>query len=138
MQALGGAVAFSGASYAAVRSYDDLDLVRAALDRYLEAFEISDHHLRAFMLAHRQRYPWNFPSGLGSAARALLPDDDRQQVERFERWLLADFHLLTTYPQRAETANTVYYLQSQLCTNPFARSSRWTLEALHPACGILA
>lgn len=126
-------VASTGFGYAAVRSFSDLDLARATLEKYLGALSITDDHLRAFVLDFQKRNPWDFPRGkladastllerlrLGAVARALLPENAAQRLEQFERWLLADFHLVTDFAWRSAPSDPVQYTGSQHCVNPFA------------------
>lgn len=131
---LGGGVASLGVAYAGVRSFSDEDLVRVVLERYLGRFEMTDDHLRAFVLSFKARHPWNFPTGkladaatllerlrLAPAARRLLPQDDARRLERFERWLLADFHLVTDFPWRGTPDDPVHFTGAHAgCVNPFA------------------
>ncbi|MCG5478504.1 hypothetical protein [Sinorhizobium alkalisoli] len=128
-----GGLASTGLAYAAVRSFSELEMVRATLERYLGNLNISDDHLRAFVLEFRRRNPWDFPTGkladattlfeklhIGDMARPLLPEDPAHRLERFERLLLADFHLLTDYVWRRGPDDPITYSGSQLCVNPFA------------------
>lgn len=128
-----GGLASTGFAYAAVRSFSDLDAVRATLERYLGSLNMSDDHLRAFMLEYRKRNPWDFPADkladattlfeklqLGDLSRSLLPADAAGRLERFERLLLADFHLLTDFAWRDEPDEPVTYSGNQHCVNPFA------------------
>jgi hypothetical protein len=136
---VGAGFASTAVGYAAVRSFSDEDLVRATLERYFGELNMSGDHLRAFVLEFQKRNPWTFPTekladastlaeqlGVGSLARWLLPKDDAQELERFERWLLADFHLLTDYAWRSSATDPIQYTGSQQCTNPFAN-----LEVVH-------
>ncbi|TCN20604.1 hypothetical protein [Sinorhizobium americanum] len=129
----GGCVASTALAYTAARSFSGEDLVRATLKRYLGELNMSDEHLRAFTLEFRKRNPWDFPTekladastlfeelGLGDAVRPLLSDDDAKRLARFERWLLADFHLLTDYAWRSGPEEAVTFSGSQHCVNPFA------------------
>jgi hypothetical protein len=126
-------VASTGFGYTAMRSFSDVDLARATLEKYLGELNITDDHLRAFVLAFQKRNPWDFPTGkladastflerlrLGAVARQLLPENAAQRLERFERWLLADFHLLTDFALRSAPGDPVQYTGSQYCVNPFA------------------
>jgi hypothetical protein len=128
-----GGLASTGLAYAAVRSFSDVDVVRATLERYLGDMNMSDDHLRAFMVEFRKRNPWDFPTEkladattlferlkVGDVVRPLLPGDAAQRLERFERLLLADFHLLTDYAWRSGPGDPVTYSGSQHCVNPFA------------------
>lgn len=130
---MAGGLASTGLAYAAVRSFSDLDVVRATLESYLGTLNMSDDHLRAFMLEFRKRNPWDFPTEkladattlferlhVGDMARALLPEDPARRLERFERLLLADFHLLTDYAWRSGPGDPITYSGSQHCVNPFA------------------
>ncbi|UWU17031.1 hypothetical protein N2599_29980 (plasmid) [Rhizobium sullae] len=126
-------VASTGFGYAAMRSFSDVDLARATLEKYLGELNITDDHLRAFVLDFQKRNPWDFPTGkladastllerlrLGAVARPLLPENAAQRLEQFERWLLADFHLLTDFAWRSAPDDPVQYTGSQHCVNPFA------------------
>jgi hypothetical protein len=128
-----GGLASTGLAYAAVRSFSDVDVVRATLERYLGDLNMSDDHLRAFMVEFRKRNPWDFPTEkladattlferlqVGDMARPLLPGDAARRLERFERMLLADFHLLTDYAWRSGPDDPITYSGSQHCVNPFA------------------
>lgn len=128
-----GGLASTGLAYAAMRSFSELDMVRATLERYLGSLNITDDHLRAFMLEFRKRNPWDFPTEkladastlferlrLADLARPLLPGDPARRLERFERLLLADFHLLTDYAWRNGPDDPITYSGSQHCVNPFA------------------
>ncbi|AFL50274.1 hypothetical protein ABIE78_003928 [Sinorhizobium fredii] len=129
----GGGLASTALAYAAVRSFSEEDLVRATLRKYLDDVTISDDHLRAFTLEFKKRNPWDFPTEkladattlfeglrLGGMARPLLPADDAMRLERFERWLLTEFHLLTDYAWRGGPNEPVTFSGSQHCVNPFA------------------
>lgn len=131
---LGGGIALLGAGYAAVRSFEDEDLVRLRLRRYLGPVEMADDDVRAFTLEFKKRNASSFPTenladfailseqlGMAHAARLVLPGDRAQRLELFDRWLLADFHLLTDYPQRQSPAEPVHFAGARLCTNPFAK-----------------
>ncbi|CAH2394578.1 hypothetical protein [Mesorhizobium ventifaucium] len=131
---LGGGLVSTVLAYDTMRSFFDEDLVRVTLTKYLDDFEMTKEDLRAFVSEFRKRRPWTFPTKLladastlletrrlGRAARGLLPDEDAQELDRFERWVLADFHLLTDYAQRAEPSEPVQYIGFQPCANPFAK-----------------
>jgi hypothetical protein len=126
-------VASTAFGYTVMRSFSDVDLARATLEKYLGELNITDDHLRAFVLAFQKRNPWDFPTGkladastlldrlrLGAVARPLLPENAAQRLERFERWLLADFHLLTDFALRSAPGDAVVFTGSQYCVNPFA------------------
>ncbi|WOS65584.1 hypothetical protein [Sinorhizobium fredii] len=129
----GGGIASAALAYTAVRSFSDEDLVRASLRKYLDDLTISDDHLRAFTLEFKKRNPWDFPTEkladattlfegllLGGVARPLLPDDGAMRLERFERLLLGEFHLLTDYAWRSGADEPVRFFGSPHCVNPFA------------------
>ncbi|RWX61371.1 hypothetical protein, partial [Mesorhizobium sp. M2A.F.Ca.ET.039.01.1.1] len=110
---LGGGVASIGLAYVTVRSFAHEDLVRMVLERYFGPLNMAENELRSFTQEFRAQRPTTFPTEnladvsalleklrLASAARPILPGDRGQRLEHFERWLLADFHLLTDYAWR--------------------------------------
>jgi hypothetical protein len=130
----GGALVSSAIGYGIVRSFSDEDLVRATLSKYLGDFEMSEADLGAFVGEFKKRHPWIFPTAmladastlletlhLGTTARRLLPGADAQELDRFERWLLADFHVLTDYAWHGAPNESVQFTGFQPCANPFAR-----------------
>jgi hypothetical protein len=129
----GGGAASLGAGYAVVRSSSDEELVRMVLERYLGQLKITADDLRSFTQEFRRRNPSSFPTekladlaalleglGLAKAVRSVLPGDRGPRLEEFERWLLAEFYLLTDYAGRQSPDEPVRFVGPQLCVNPFA------------------
>jgi hypothetical protein len=129
---MAGGVVSTGIAYAAVSSFSDEDLVRVTLERYLGKLNMRIEHLQQFVLAFRDRNPWIFPSEklsdavtlleetrLGKA-RALLPEQKKQDLLHFDRWLIAEFHMLTDYAWRSSPGDPIRFTGWQPCTNPFA------------------
>ncbi|RWB54360.1 MAG: hypothetical protein E5W15_08885 [Mesorhizobium sp.] len=130
---LGGGVASIGLAYVTVRSFAHEDLVRMVLERYFGPLNMAENELRSFTQEFRAQRPTTFPTEnladvsalleklrLASAARPILPGDRGQRLEHFERWLLADFHLLTDYAWRRSPGDPIRFTGSQPCANPFA------------------
>ncbi|TPK36031.1 hypothetical protein [Mesorhizobium sp. B2-5-3] len=129
---MAGGVVSTGIAYAAVSSFSDEDLVRVTLEKYFGKLNMRIEHLQQFVLAFRDRNPWIFPSKklsdavtlleetrLGKA-RALLPEQKRQDLLHFDRWLIAEFHMLTDYAWRSSPGDPIRFTGWQPCTNPFA------------------
>ncbi|TGQ65569.1 MAG: hypothetical protein E5V49_08615 [Mesorhizobium sp.] len=129
---MAGGVASTGVAYAAVSSFSDEDLARVTLEKYLGKLNMRIEHLQQFVLAFRDRNPWLFPSEkLGDAitlletaklgqARQLLPAQKRSDLTHFDRWLVAEFHMLTDYAWRSSPGDPIRFTGWQSCTNPFA------------------
>ncbi|MER9533841.1 hypothetical protein NKI89_29140 [Mesorhizobium sp. M0309] len=130
---LGGGVTSIGLAYASVRSVAHEDLVRMVLKRHLGSLNIAENELRSFTQEFRAQRPMTFPTEnlaavsalleklrLASAARPILPSDRAQRLEHFERWVLADFHLLTDYAWRQSPGDPIRFTGPQPCANPFA------------------
>ncbi len=128
------ALASTGIGYAGVRSLSKTDLVRATLENYLGSLPMTDDHMRAFAIKLERRNPWLFPTRkLANAAtlasktgvtdwfRQVLPDDDLGQLERFDRWVLGEFHLLTDYASRGGEEVPISFTGLEPCVNPFAK-----------------
>ncbi|MBZ9798837.1 hypothetical protein [Mesorhizobium sp. ES1-4] len=129
---MAGGVASTGVAYAAVSSFSDEDLVRVTLEKYLGRLNIRKEHLEQFVLEFQNRNPWIFPgeklsdavtlletTKLGQA-RALLPGQKRRDLRHFERWVVAEFHMLTDYAWRGSPDDPIRFTGWQSCTNPFA------------------
>ncbi|TPM53529.1 hypothetical protein FJ951_00590 [Mesorhizobium sp. B2-2-3] len=129
---MAGGVVSTGIAYAAVSSFSDEDLVRVTLEKYFGKLNMRIEHLQQFALAFRDRNPWIFPSKklsdavtlleetrLGKA-RALLPEQKKQDLLHFDRWLIAEFHMLTDYAWRSSPGDPIRFTGWQPCTNPFA------------------
>jgi hypothetical protein len=130
---LAGGVASTGVAYAAVSSFSDEDLVRVTLEKYLGRLNMRIEHLQQFALEFRNRNPWVFPSEklsdavtlveelkLGGAARRLLPQQKREDLLQFDRWVIAEFHMLTDYAWRSSPDDPIRFTGWHSCTNPFA------------------
>ena len=127
-----GGVVSTGVAFAAVSSFSDEDLVRVTLEKYLGRLNIRIEHLQQFVLAFRNRNPWNFPSEKLSdavtlveelklgAVRRLLPQEKREDLIQFDRWVIAEFHMLTDYAWRSSPNDPIRFTGWQSCTNPFA------------------
>ncbi|TPM59306.1 hypothetical protein FJ959_10635 [Mesorhizobium sp. B2-2-4] len=129
---MAGGVVSTGIAYAAVSSFSDEDLVRVTLEKYFGKLNMRIEHLQQFVLAFRDRNPWIFPSKklsdavtlleetrLGKA-RALLPEQKKQDLLHFDRWLIAELHMLTDYAWRSSPGDPIRFTGWQPCTNPFA------------------
>lgn len=129
---LAGGVASSGIAYAAVSSLSDEDLVRVTLEKYFGKLNMRIEHLQQFVLEFRNRNPWIFPNEkLGDAvtlleelklgaARQLLPEEKKQDLRNFDRWVIAEFHMLTDYAWRSSPNDPIRFTGWHPCTNPFA------------------
>ncbi|AZO40969.1 hypothetical protein EJ076_07420 [Mesorhizobium sp. M7D.F.Ca.US.005.01.1.1] len=129
---MAGGVVSTGVAYAAVSSFSDEDLVRVTLEKYLGKLNIRIEHLQQFVLEFRNRNPWNFPSEKLSdavtlveelklgVARRLLPRQKREDLVHFDRWVIAEFHMLTDYAWRSSPNDSIRFTGWQSCTNPFA------------------
>ncbi|TIQ24345.1 MAG: hypothetical protein E5X48_35115, partial [Mesorhizobium sp.] len=74
-----------------------------------------------FVLEFRNRNPWVFPSDkLADAvtlletvkldkAREFLPRQKQQDVGNFERWVVAEFHMLTDYAWRSSPNDPIRF-----------------------------
>lgn len=129
---MAGGLASTGIAYAAVSSFSDEDLIRVTLEKYLGRLNIRKEHLEQFALEFRNRNPWIFPSEkLSDAitlletaklghARELLPRQKRRDLRHFDRWVVAEFHMLTDYAWRSSPNDPIRFTAWQSCTNPFA------------------
>ncbi|MCV3206064.1 hypothetical protein OHD62_04045 [Mesorhizobium sp. YC-39] len=129
---LAGGVASSGIAYAAVSSLSDEDLVRVTLEKYFGKLNMRIEHLQQFVLEFQNRNPWIFPNEkLGDAvtlleklklgaARQLLPEEKKQDLRHFDRWVIAEFHMLTDYAWRSSPNDPIRFTGWHPCTNPFA------------------
>ncbi|TPJ16763.1 hypothetical protein FJW04_11920 [Mesorhizobium sp. B2-7-3] len=129
---MAGGVASTGVAFAAVSSFSDEDLVRVTLEKYLGGLNMRIEHLQQFVLEFRNRNPWLFPSEkLGDAvtlletaklgqARRLLPKRKQRDLRHFDRWVVAEFHMLTDYASRSSPSDPIRFTGWQPCTNPFA------------------
>lgn len=127
-----GGVVSTGVAFAAVSSFSDEDLVRVTLEKYLGRLNIRIEHLQQFVLEFRNRNPWIFPSDKLSdavtlveelklgAVRRLLPQEKREDLIQFDRWVIAEFHMLTDYAWRSSANDPIRFTGWQSCTNPFA------------------
>ncbi|PZV37511.1 hypothetical protein [Mesorhizobium kowhaii] len=127
-----GGVVSTGVAFAAVSSFSDEDLVRVTLEKYLGRLNMRIEHLQQFVLEFRNRNPWVFPSGKLSdavtlveelklgAVRRLLPQEKREDLIHFDRWVIAEFHMLTDYAWRSSLNDPIRFTGWQSCTNPFA------------------
>ncbi|MFD2056179.1 hypothetical protein ACFSQT_24865 [Mesorhizobium calcicola] len=127
-----GGVVSTGVAFAAVSSFSDEDLVRVTLEKYLGRLNIRIEHLQQFVLEFRNRNPWIFPSEKLSdavtlveelklgAVRRLLPQEKRENLVNFDRWVIAEFHMLTDYAWRSSPNDPIRFTGWQSCTNPFA------------------
>lgn len=127
-----GGVVSTGVAFAAVSSFSDEDLVRVTLEKYLGRLNIRIEHLQQFVLEFRNRNPWIFPSDKLSDAvtlveelklgtvRRLLPQEKREDLIQFDRWVIAEFHMLTDYAWRSSPNDPIRFTGWQSCTNPFA------------------
>ncbi|MBB6410354.1 hypothetical protein [Mesorhizobium sangaii] len=127
-----GGVVSTGVAFAAVSSFSDEDLVRITLEKYLGRLNIRIEHLQQFVLEFRNRNPWIFPSDKLSdavtlveelklgAVRHLLPQEKREDLIQFDRWVIAEFHMLTDYAWRSSPNDPIRFTGWQSCTNPFA------------------
>lgn len=130
---LGGGVLALGGGVTFVSIMSDEELVHTVLERHLGRFEITNEDIAAFLLDFRARWPWLFPSGklatvygvaerLGVAdiTREKLPGGRGDDLERFERHLLGEFHAKTDFSFRSSEDDLVHYLGPIACLNPFA------------------
>ncbi|ESY65047.1 MULTISPECIES: hypothetical protein [Mesorhizobium] len=129
---MAGGVVSTGVAYAAVSSFSDEDLVRVTLEKYLGRLNMRIEHLQQFALEFRNRNPWIFPSSKLSdavtlveelklgAVRRLLPQEKREDLTHFDRWVVAEFHMLTDYAWRSSPDDPIRFTGWQSCTNPFA------------------
>jgi hypothetical protein len=127
-----GGVASAGIAAAAVSSFSDEDLVRVTLEKYFGPLNMRIEHLQQFVLEFQNRNPWIFPSDrladvvtlaetvkLGKA-RDLLPRQKRRDLRHFDRWVIAEFHMLTDYAWRSSPNDPIRFTGWHPCTNPFA------------------
>ncbi|WP_217571543.1 hypothetical protein [Mesorhizobium sp. GbtcB19] len=127
-----GGIASTGIAAAAVSSFSDEDLVRVTLEKYFGPLNMRIEHLQQFVLEFQNRNPWIFPSDrLADAmtlletvkldkAREFLPSQRQQDVGNFERWVIAEFHMLTDYAWRSSPSDPIRFTGWHPCTNPFA------------------
>jgi len=54
------------------------------------------------------------------AARRLLPRQKREDLLQFDRWVIAEFHMLTDYAWRSSPDDPIRFTGWHSCTNPFA------------------
>ena len=129
---MAGGVASTGIAYAAVSSLSDDDLVRVTLEKYFGRLNMRIEHLQQFVVEFQKRNPWIFPNEKLSdavtllealklgAARRLLPEQKKEDLRHFDRWVIAEFHMLTDYARRSSPADPIRFTGWQPCTNPFA------------------
>lgn len=127
-----GGVASTGIAAAAISSFSQEDLVRVTLEKYFGRLNMRIEHLQQFVLEFQNRNPWIFPSDrladvvtlaetvkLGKA-RDLLPRQKRRDLRNFDRWVIAEFHMLTDYSWRSSPNDPIRFTGWHPCTNPFA------------------
>jgi len=111
----------------------DLGLVRRTLEHHLGPFSIDDEQLGDFIGDVTGARNWLFPgtklgkvyelalaSGGREAGLGMLSQEDREHVLTFERLLLGEFFVKTNFALRNHQAETVVYMGSSACQNPFA------------------
>lgn len=133
LQALGvGTIGLAAGTYVtAARS--DTRMVRGVLERHLGPLNITEADLDDFTAAYLELRPWDLPAGklravqvvasdlsLSDQVRRLLPSDKADQLERFERSLLAQFFTLTDVGWRSDGGDPIYFVGPSACLNPFA------------------
>ena len=127
-----GGIASTGIAAAAVSSFSDEDLVRVTLEKYFGPLNMRIEHLQQFVLEFQNRNPGMFPNDkLADAvtlletvkldkAQEFLPSQKQQDVRNFERWVIAEFHMLTDYAWRGSANDPIRFTGWHPCTNPFA------------------
>lgn len=129
----GGALGLVG-GVGLVSAQSETDLFRSVLEHYLGPVAISDEDMNAFVVHFQTRRGALIPgarlsdawaalrrSGLHDAARSVLPDGPATVIDRFERWVLAEFHTVTDVALRSDPADSVTFLGTSACLNPFAQ-----------------
>lgn len=130
---LGGGVLALGGSVVFIATMSDEELVHTVLERHLGPLEIADEDLAAFLLDFREKRPFLFPSGklatvygvaetfdIANITRENLPGGRGDDLERFERHLLGEFHAKTDFSLRSSEEEPVHFLGPTACLNPFA------------------
>lgn len=131
---IAGGAATATTGYVFVRFPTDKDLVLNVLERYLGPIVISPEDLAAFtdyFWARRANvtpgpplsYARRAAEGLGlqDTLASTLNVDRAAALERFDRWVLAEFHTVTDIGWRNDPADPVIFIGPQACLNPFAR-----------------
>lgn len=129
----GAAVATTATGWSFAATLGEEDLVQAVLERYLGPISFAEGQRTAFVEGLREAEPHVLPGykltwatnasmqiGLEELFRGLLPDEDRKELGRFERELLAAFHVMTNFPWRARPDEEVSFVGRTACQNPFA------------------
>ncbi|OHV90393.1 hypothetical protein [Mesorhizobium sp. ORS 3428] len=127
-----GGIASAGAAAAAISSFSDEDLVRITLEKYFGPLNMRIEHLEQFVLEFQNRNPWVFPGAkladavtlaetvkLGKMLE-LLPSEKQSDLSNFDRWVIAEFHMLTDYAWRSSPSDPIRFTGWHPCTNPFA------------------
>lgn len=130
---IGGGVIAIGTGGTFVANMSDEQLVHAVLERHLGRLVMARDEMAAFLSDLRSRRPWLFPDqklsviyrsaerlGLADITRKNLPGGRGDNLERFERHLLGDFHAQTDVAFRSSVEDPIHYLGFSACLNPFA------------------
>ncbi len=130
---LGGGALALGSGITFVATMSDEELVHAVLERHLGPLKMANEDMAAFLSDFRESRPWLFPpkklSALYEVAEKLkisnvmrenLPGSRGEDLERFERHLLGEFHIKTDFSFRSSEDEPVHYLGPTACLNPFA------------------
>lgn len=129
----GAAIAVASTTGWSVATASTNNHVRMILEKYLGPINIDELHLHAFAAAFVEQKQHLVPgyklavaaqaamkAGLDSTFRSMLPENDLQKLERFERLLLGDFHVMTDYPWRQNANDPISFVNATGCQNPFA------------------
>lgn len=130
---LGGGALALGSGITFVATMSDEEIVHAVLEKHLGPLKMASEDMAAFLSEFRENRPWLFlPKKLltlyGVAEKLDLSDIMRNNltggrgddIERFERHLLGDFHIKTDFSFRSSEDDPVQYLGPIACLNPFA------------------
>lgn len=128
----GSAAAIAGGAVL-VRLQSEEHLFRTVIEHYLGPVSISDTDMAAFITHFQEKRGHQIPGanlsdawtaarrlGLHEPAQGLLPDGPAAAIQRFERWVLAEFHMVTDIGWRRGPEDQVTFQSTTACLNPFA------------------
>lgn len=129
----GAAIAVASSAGWTVATASTSSHVRMILEKYLGPINIDELHLHAFAAAfakQKQHFMLGrklalaaqaaMTAGLDGPFRSIIGEKDLQELERFERLLLGDFHVMTDYPWRENAGDPIRFVNAPGCQNPFA------------------
>ena len=127
-----GTIGLGGLARYGMTTFDVYDFLNSTLERLLGKYNIADAQMRNFCndfansYGHKKLYKiilLEKSSTLDRIAEMLILPRVRRAVDKFERKLLTEFIVSTSYLQVGNPANDVieYYGMDIPCNNPFAK-----------------